>query len=90
MMELDGIHPRPLKELAAVIARLLPLRKTVIIREDPLQPRKVNTMPIFKKSDRKTWGIIGHINPYKDHKACPLGIHLQTHESQEGYAEQSA
>lgn len=81
MMELSGIHPRPLKELAVVTARLLSLKKTVVIREDPLQPKKAHTMPIFRKNHRMTWGIIGHINPYKDHKAYPLGIHLQTHES---------
>lgn len=77
-MELDGIHPRLLKELAAVIARLLSLKKTVVIQEDPLM---ANAMPILKKSDRKTWGIVGHLNPCKDCKACPLGICIQTHES---------
>lgn len=76
IMELDGIHSRPLKELSAVIASLQSLKKIVVVREDPLQPKSANRIPILKKSDRGNWGIIGHINPSKDHKACPLGIHF--------------
>lgn len=78
---MDGTHPRPLEELAAEIAVLQSLKKTCGYQGNPLQPKMANTTFIFRKNERRTWGILGHISPCKDCKAYPFGIHLQTHES---------
>lgn len=75
---MEGSHPRPLEELAAMLQSL---KKPCGYQGNPLQPKITNTTSIFRKNERRTWRILGPISPCKDGEACPFGTHLQTQES---------
>lgn len=78
----DGWHSfKATEELTAETAILQSLKKTLLIKEIPYNQKWPTLHLSLGKNERRTWGILGPIHPSKDCEACPFGIHLQTHES---------
>ncbi|GAB0205293.1 receptor-type tyrosine-protein phosphatase zeta [Grus japonensis] len=94
-MELDGIHPRVLRELAEVLTKLLSTiyQQSWLTREVPVDWRLANVMPIYKKGQKDDPGIQAcqsSLRAGECYGADHLEYHHMTHTGQPGDQAQSA
>lgn len=88
-----GLHPRMLREMAVVLARLvfIVFERLWRSRETSGNRRKANLVPIFRKGQKKSrrpYPSQLHVIPWENHGVSPLEACFQTQEGEQGGWEQ--